>query len=68
MYFHVITKVLRIVKVAQCTQRAKRSENASRGRLQEIKKTRKSLGPKGGRGRLHFGVLDLRSFMGGGRS
>ena len=28
-------------------------------KLKKKKKTRKSLGPKGGRGRLHFGVLDL---------
>ena len=43
VYFHVVTKVLRILKVAQCTQRAKRSENASSGRLQKVKKNRKSL-------------------------
>ena len=43
VYFHVVTKVLRIFKVAQRTQRAKRSENASSGRLQEVEKTRKSL-------------------------
>ena len=44
VYFHVVTKVLRIlIKSTQCTQRAKRSENASSGRLQEVKKNRKSL-------------------------
>ena len=40
--FHVVTKVLRIFKVAQCTQRTKRSENTSSGCLQEVKNNRKS--------------------------
>ena len=35
--FHVVTKVLRIFLVAQCTQQTQRSENLSSGRLQEVK-------------------------------
>ena len=65
--FHVVTKILCTFKATQCTQRAKRPENASSGRLQEVNKIIKLSGPKGGRGRLHFGLLDWRSFMGGGR-
>ena len=68
VYFHFVTKVLRIFKVAQFTQRAKRSENASSGRLQEVKKNRQSLSFQArGRGRLHFVFFDWRSFMGGVR-
>ena len=41
--FHVVTKVLCIFLVAQCTQRTQRSENASSGHLHEVKNNGKSL-------------------------
>ena len=66
VYFHVVTKVLRIFKVApHSEQKDQRMRQVVA--YKKLKKTRKSSGPKGGRGRLHFGVLYLRSFMGGSR-
>ena len=41
--FHVVTKGLRILLVAWCTQRTERSEDASSGRLQVVKNIGKSL-------------------------
>ena len=41
--FHVVTKGLRILLVAWCTQRTQRSEDASIGRLQVVKNIGKSL-------------------------
>ena len=54
--------VFRIHKGAQCTQRTKRSENASSGRLQEVKAMDNHTppGPKSGRGRLQEVVVFQR--------
>ena len=59
-------KVLCIFKATQCTQRAKRSENASSGRLQEVKKLENHR-PKRWSRSLTFWCFGLTVVMGGGR-